>query len=197
MLPTPNCLRNKLAIAFLFNFSIYFSPSLYPTNYSAIQLQDGLINKLGFFSLWPSWDVFPLLPIFQSHSHTSELPTNTYYNLNAVVILKILTTDQCGHWAIRKALAKELEQCPREFFLSQALVVQLLNPRKVGREGGNYWEFLMEGQVWPGQRRHWGGHGGRRQSIGIKNISLCNIRTRQGILVGHESGVARSSPGST
>lgn len=61
------------------------------------------------------------------------------------MILKILTTDQYGHWAIRKALAKELEQCPREFFLSQALVVQLLNPRKVGRGGGvignSWWRY--------------------------------------------------------
>lgn len=73
--PHPELLRNKLAIAFLFNFSIYFSPSLYPTNYSAIQLQNGLINKLGFFSLWPSWDVFPLLPIIsvtQSYKWTSN-----------------------------------------------------------------------------------------------------------------------------
>lgn len=97
--PHPS-LHNKLAAACLFNFCIHYSPSLCPTDYSAIQLQNVLISKLSFFSrsLFPLYKMFSLsFVLFQSHSCASELPTNTYCNLNAVVIFKILTTDQYGH----------------------------------------------------------------------------------------------------
>lgn len=47
-------------------------------------------------------------------------------------------------------------QSAREPFLGQALILQLLDARRVG---GQELSIPGEGQVWPGQCRHWGGHG--------------------------------------